>query len=340
MVTSRGVSSATARKEERPLSCLGELTKHPALNGRRSRSAESLQRVRQRFGNSEFLSGLPLAVFCAGSLARQEVGKKSDLDIFVTADSDRRLQSRLGEYSVIAELIHLNRELGFDEFSNDGQYLKIYFVDDLTRKTGSPTDDSENSFTTRMLMVLESEPLLHDERYERHVANVLEHYYRDHVGKKSFRPLFLLNDLLRYWRTLCLNYEERREDPSKPWRKKNVNLKFSRMVTVFGTVLPLVLNPAATAEDFVPLCRKRPLERLAGAIDRLEDARLNSEWPRILDIYEEFLEWKELDDVEEALQRGTLRESVRRNAEQLSMFLYSALTHDRIRPEFRRYLTL
>jgi predicted nucleotidyltransferase len=310
------------------------------LKARRSRSAETLQRVRQRFEKSSYLSALPLTVFAAGSLARHEVGKKSDLDIFVTADPSKDLQRRLSKHTVIAELIHINRELEFPEFSNDGEYLKIYFIDELTRRTGSPTDDSENSFTTRMLMVLESEPLLHDETYSRHLTTVLEHYYRDHVGKKSFRPLFLLNDLLRYWRTLCLNYEERREDPAKPWRKKNVNLKFSRMVTVFGTVLPLILQPAATAEELAPLCRKRPLERLAAGIDMLRDGSLAALWPRILDIYEEFLQWKEDDNVEQLLERGSLRELVRRNAEELSQYLYAALTHDRIRADYRRYLTL
>ena len=46
---------------------------------------------------------------------------------------------------------------------------------------------------------------------------------------------------------MCLNYELIRDDPKKPWRKKNINLKFSRMLTVFGTVLPIIAKPATTA---------------------------------------------------------------------------------------------
>lgn len=311
------------------------------MQQRRRNSIKQLRRVLREFTRSEFLSQAPIAIFCAGSLARQEVGTKSDLDVFVTGDgSDPRLRSRLSEYTLFAELIDLNRRLHLPEFSNDGQYLKIYPLEALQKLTGSPQDDSENLFTVRMLLVLESEPLLHPSDYERHLRAVLAHYYRDSAGKRSFRPLFLLNDLLRYWRTLCLNYEERRHDQSKPWRKKNVNLKFSRMVTVFGTVLPLVLRPEASVDEIFALCRQPPLLRLARALDVLNQPHLTRRWPELLDVYEEFLGWKEADNIEEHLESDEHKQIVRGHAEQLSVFLHSALTNERIPPEFRRYLVL
>ncbi|MGQ0591218.1 MAG: hypothetical protein ACT4QB_00840 [Gammaproteobacteria bacterium] len=168
----------------------------------------------------------------------------------------------------------------------------------------------------------------------------MELYYRDNKGKRSFRPLFLLNDLLRYWRTVCLNYEERRHDPSKPWRKKNVNLKFSRMMTVFSTVLPLIAKPVSSASELRELCSKTPLERLAFGLDLLQDQPLMNEWPEVLDIYETFLTWKDDDDVEKYLEEGDQKETVRSYAERFSAFLHKALTHPRIPMEYRRYLVL
>ena len=321
--------------------CTEALSEHAGLAARRSSSAKRLERVTQAFASNSFLRGLPITVFCAGSLARQEIGAKSDLDLFVTADQDATdLRSRLFEYTLFAELIAVNRELGFPEFSNDGQYLRLHFLDELITVTGSPRDDSDNRFTTRMLLVLESEPLLHRGRYDTHLRKVLSHYYRDNTSKRSFRPLFLLNDILRYWRTLCLNYEERRADPRKPWRKKNVNLKFSRMVTVFSTVLPLVLRPIESASDLFDLCGQSPLERLAAAVDWLGDEKLQAQWPEVLDLYEEFLVWKDDEDVEKYLEGGEQKEVVQRRARTLSEFLYAALTHDRIQPALRRYLVL
>jgi predicted nucleotidyltransferase len=85
------------------------LRQHPALGVRRARSIEKLQRVSEAFSASEFLADLPISVFCAGSLARQEIGLKSDLDVFVTADKDERLQRRLCEYTLFGELIALKQ---------------------------------------------------------------------------------------------------------------------------------------------------------------------------------------------------------------------------------------
>lgn len=321
--------------------CVLALMQHDGLSARRKRSAQQLHRVTHAFGASTFLEDLPISVFCAGSLARQEIGDHSDLDVFVTADRDSRLESRLCEYTLFAEVININnKELQLPEFSNDGQFLKLCFVDDLKRLTGAPTDDSENIFTTRMLLLLESVPVLHVETYQKHLKDIAEHYYRDDRGKRSFRPLFLINDLLRYWRTLCLNYEERRHDVTKTWRKKNVNLKFSRMVTVFGTVLPVTAQLTSTADELVELCQRPALERLAAAIDHLEDEDLARRWPAILDLYEEFLVWKEEQDVEQFLGDGRSKHRVRENAETLSLFLHDALTHARIKPELRRYLII
>ena len=315
------------------------LIEHPALKRRRTKSEEKLVDVRQCFNACDFLQGLSISVFCAGSLARLEFGCRSDLDVFVLADSSYFPHSRLQEYTLFAKLIQINN-LGFPTFSNDGEYLKVYNISDLKNRTGSRKDDSENLFTVRMLLMLESRPLIHSELYDTQLRGIVEHYYRDNKGKRSFRPLFLLNDILRYWRTLCLNYEERRHDLDRSWRKKNVNLKFSRMVTVFATILPLIAKPMTEVKDFFDLCQLSPLERLARGLSILGDAKLLPRWHHILNVYESFLTWKEDEDVEKYLQEGEHKERVRRFADDLSTFLYDALTHSGIYGEYRRYLVL
>ena len=122
---------------------------------------------------------------------------------------------------------------------------------------------------------------------------------------------------------MCLNYEERRHDVDWPFRKKNANLKFSRMLTVFGTVLPLIAEPADSVPKLASLCTKTPLERLATGLDLLGDEGLADRWPGILDVYEDFLSWKERADVEDFLTNQTT--AVNAQAEKLSAFLYDAL---------------
>ena len=320
--------------------CFDALQSHAALAERNRRSKARLGDVREALNESDLVRDKPLAIFCAGSLARMESGTKSDLDLFVTAKAGRHgeVRKHLFQIALFSELMAINGQLGFPPFSNDGEYLKVYFMEDLTSRTGSPRDDSENLFTTRMLLMLESQPIVHEDIYREHLRTILELYYRDRNAVSPFRPLFLLNDLLRYWRTMCLNYEERRHDADRPFRKKNVNLKFSRMLTVFATVLPLIARPADSVLKLENLCTKTPLERLATGLDLLGDEDLADRWLGILDVYEEFLSWKEKNDVEDFLTENAT--AVNARAEELSAFLYDALTHSNVPDEFRRRLIL
>lgn len=262
----------------------------------------------------------------------------SDLDIFLSTEDESLANSRLRSFELIAELIRVNEEEGFPPFSNDGQYLRTYLLSELERQTGSADDDGGNYFTVRMLMLLEAQPLLEAAGFRAQQRHLIEHYFRDGKGKKDFKPLFLLNDVLRYWRTLCLNYEQTRHDPTRRWRKKNVNLKFSRMVTVFGTVLPLICMEAEDVAPGADIWTVRPLERLAKGLDYLGDAGLLTRFPGFLDAYEEFLGWKEAEDIESQL--GTLRDQIDRQADLVSAFLYDALHHPKIPDRFQRFLVL
>lgn len=151
--------------------------------------------------------------------------------------------------------------------------------------------------------------------------------------------MFLLNDLLRYWRTLCLNYELIRDNPGRPWRKKNINLKFSRMLTIFGTVFPIItkqIHDVASAREFVKLS---PHRRFARGLDFLEDDDLNGRYGIFLNDYEKFLCLKEEMKDNQEFPENEL-DQVRDVTSRYSNFMYHALTHERIEPEYRRYLVL
>ena len=205
---------------------------------------------------------------------------------------------------------------------------------------GDPRDDSENLFTSRILLILESSPVCNRDLYDEHVRAVVKHYFRDYPDHKIFKPLFLLNDIIRYWRTLCLNYERIRNDQGRPWRKKNINLKFSRMLTVFGSVLPLVSMPVSTVEDFVMLSHLTPLERLAHGLDALADSSMHEEFAIFLDNYEQFLLWKEDPDVEAKMRDPQTKQDARERAHQFSSFLYHALSNSNISYEYRKFLVI
>lgn len=310
---------------------------HPLL-ARANSTTEKLKAIRKKFEeNKEIFADRLVTVFCAGSIGRKDSGKQSDLDLFVLANETI---SQLDTYHFFAQLIRINNELKYQEFSNDGEFLKVYQLKDLTSLTGSREEDSQNVFTARMLFLLESTPACNDLLYSKFLHDVISHYCRDEKeDDPSFKPLFLLNDLLRYWRTLCLNYERIRHDSNKPWRKKNVNLKFSRMLTVYGTVLPLITGAEHTRKEIFGLCKCSPLERLAIGLDKLNAPELKTEFSKFLENYEYFLKLKEEEEIRDDLE-SEKKKVLDVKAREFAAFLHSACMHPNIEEEYRRYLVI
>ena len=245
------------------------------------------------------------------------------------------------DIELLSELIFVNKELEFPEFSNDGMFLKVLSFPEMEKSIGHPRDDEKNLFTSRMLMLLESKPLYNDSLYASQLREIVGFYFRDDVNRRSFKPLFLLNDFLRFWRTLCLNYETVRIDETKPFRKKNINLKFSRMLTVFSTILPIISKHQCSKEDVLNLCEKNPLERLAVGLDDMGDSELLGRFNKFLDHYEFFLDIKEkMLEKEDTNIKKAEKDEINEVAIEFSDFLYDCLSHPKIQKIYRKYLVL
>lgn len=210
-----------------------------------------------------------LCIYATGSFGRREAGKNSDLDLFFVVDGNGEDIPNLTKTLIDADLIRLCTRLEYPEFSGDGEYLKIHTRSDLSQKIGDQNEDAENIFTARMLLFLESIPLHNDEVYNKTISECIRQYCRDHADHAvNFKPIFLVNDISRFWKTLCLNYESARtslkpEDKPKH-RVKNLKLKFSRMMTCYS-MLACLCDPTEgdSPEKLGKLVRMNPYERLA-----------------------------------------------------------------------------
>jgi hypothetical protein len=204
----------------------------------------------------------------------------------------------LDEICVKAELIKASRGEGFPEFSGDGEYLVHHTVHDLVAKLGTSDDDSQNTFTARMLLLLESRPLVGEEVYRQALDDVIAPYwgdYEDHA--EDFVPSFLANDILRMWRTFCVNYEARtkRDPPVKKAKRKlkNYKLKHSRLLTCYFALAYLLdvhrANGTVSPADARTMASLTPTERL----EQLASAQPANAGP-LVDVlirkYERFLE--------------------------------------------------
>jgi hypothetical protein len=275
----------------------------------RQRRALTEQRLSELTANLQAVGALEIAegracIYATGSLGRGEMSSRSDLDVFIVRD--RQAESpltNLDEIRLKARLIEESRKLGFPDFSDDGEYVKSYDIkSDFLNKLGGRSDDYDNVLTARLLLLLESRPVLGPDVYRRAIGDLISAYWRDFPqNSKNFLPVFLTNDILRFWKTLCLNYEERTgaaETDRGKRRLLNYKLKYSRLLTCYSAIIYLLVvlrleKGTVTTEKAFTMVETTPTKRLEWVAGAIPDVSASVD--RILQSYQGFLQTCEDD---------------------------------------------
>jgi hypothetical protein len=282
------------------------------LDRRRKYSTEKIIKLRNEFVGAEKFSSGRACVYATGSFGRLEASEHSDLDLFIAGKSEKvvradgsegvgekNLLNHLDEICVQAELIRVSRSFGFPEFSGDGRYIDHHSVYEFTNTLGTDKDDVANTFTARLLLLLESKPLLEDAVYDEIVMSVIDSYWRDYSDHQtSFMPAFLANDILRIWRTFCVNYEARTErepdDKKAKGKLKNYKLKHSRLLTCYSALLYLLAiykaQKSVAPRDALSMTKLTPVGRLEWLKDQSDLKGARDTIVKLLDQYDRFLE--------------------------------------------------
>lgn len=262
---------------------------------RAQHSKQRLDQLRNRIQEIDVLRDFPgLTIYGVGSYARLEASEHSDLDLFfLTSDALSEIdEPRTKSLRLFGEVIRIAQELSFPKFSNDCAYLEFLSTKDILQNLGNAKDDHQNYFTARMLLLLESHCLHNESSFETIVRGIIRSYFRDYPDHpETFWPLFLLNDIGRFWKTLLLNYEhKRRQAPNQSvpestktrQKVKNFKLQYSRLTTCFASVVALGSRSAPVTEEHVfQLTRLTPRERLESVKEHL---------PGVADAVDEVLE--------------------------------------------------
>jgi predicted nucleotidyltransferase len=303
---------------------MGEL-----LNRRRVETAQRIEDLRSELREAEARCADRACVYVTGSFGRGEISSYSDLDLFIAGKGNRNKPElrRLDEILTMADLIEATRALGIRDFSGEGEYLKHYTVRELVGALGTPEDDVENTFTARLLLLLESSPLVGKLVYQQITHEVIEAYWKDYEGHEGdFKPAFLANDVLRMWRTFCVNYEARtRREPEKEMAKrrlKNYKLKHSRLLTCYSALLYLLAvfskNKTVTPTDAQNMISLTPTRRLEWLLSQPELGDAHPSLRKLIAGYEEFLSNTDASDDDlvsrfmDKQKRETYRESASR----------------------------
>lgn len=275
------------------------------IDGRRQFSDDRFEQLQASLEKAPEICADRACIYATGSFGRREASSHSDLDLFIASLSyekdgvDRSYLSKLNEILLKAELIRASKELAFPEFSQDGRFLQHHTATRLIRSTGNQYDDAENTFTARLLLLLESRPLAGKDVHARIIDDVIERYWREFPDHSDcFMPAYLANDILRYWRTLCLNYEAATSEQSSRERAKrkikNYKLKHSRMLTCYSAVLYLLFiydrNRTVTPSEAQVMVSLTPTARVEFVANEMRGHDLAACIYEFIEKYERFLD--------------------------------------------------
>ena len=112
--------------------------------------------------------------------------------------------------------------------SEDGAFGEPVNRRDILANIGGD-DDSNRNITRRILLLLEGEWLFNKEGLQGFRREILERYIGEGMTDHQL-ALFLLNDIIRYYRTIAVDYEFKISGNGvpKPWATRNIKLVFSR----------------------------------------------------------------------------------------------------------------
>lgn len=190
------------------------------------------------------LFDLDYDVILFGSIARFEYSSQSDIDWTLLID---------GKADPIHYSVHkgIENELikeGFTEPGASGLFGQITFSQSLIHNIGGEFDTNHN-LTRRLLLLLESIPVQVHKGYssathERVIKNILNCYisndtsFNSKKGKQNKVPRFLLNDIIRLWRTMCVDFAYKQKDfDNAKWGLRNIKLRISRKMSYLKGLL-------------------------------------------------------------------------------------------------------
>jgi predicted nucleotidyltransferase len=193
------------------------------------------------------------SVVVYGSLAREEFTQGSDLDWTLLVDGQVNPQHQKDLLSIREKLSELGRSPG-----RERTFGKLTFSHPILHMIGGEDDTNANT-TRRVLLLLEACPVgRYKEAFYRVRKNILRRYLaEDHGltrkasnGDARWIPLFLLNDMARYWRTMTVDFAYKQWDRGNDgYALRSLKLGVSRkLIYASGLLACFWCDPAICKE--------------------------------------------------------------------------------------------
>lgn len=205
------------------------------------------------------LSSNVLTVALAGSFGRMEGSTSSDVDyIMVVQDTNDTDADRDKIHTAIAKF-------NLTPPNKAGIFSQPRTLDHLIAGMGGK-DESLDMLGKRMLMLLESKPLYDQAGYEAVLRVIFDKYVEYVTAEPEKDFVFLLNDLVRYFRSICVNYQSDFWRQNEKWPIRNLKLRHSRIL-MYGGLLALLGEASKYRQGKIEFLwehlRLTPMERFA-----------------------------------------------------------------------------
>ena len=271
----------------------------PNLSAARERTEAGLAERRAALAALEHSK--EASVVLMGSWGRGEVTAGSDDDFMVLVHGPERPEA--------APTVEAVGEVLNQQPSEDGPFAEPVFSENLVNDIGLDADSNRN-LTRRLLFLLESTPVSGSEDLYWAVRTEILDRYLDESVKPYHPPRFFLNDVVRYWRTICVDFAAKEWKGPEKWGIRNAKLRTSRKVLFASGLLPLLecfrLDDEGKIREFIEReLAMPPTDRIAKAFI---DNDAVDEGGRALGAYDEFLGRLHEEEFRGALEEVT-RES-------------------------------
>lgn len=199
----------------------------------------------------------------AGSLARKEASEASDLDlIVVTADKTNDTA-----HAVIEKWrSELCETLALEKHNPRGVFAAPLPLAKIQGSAGSENEPYARA-AIRVLTLLESDWIFNQDSHSTLVDKIVDEYSYDVKSDPRKNFVFLMNDVIRYFRTVCVNYQyTKSETEDGKWPIRNIKLRHSRVLMYFSMIAAIGLLSRDHSEQKIYALRNLielpPLKRL------------------------------------------------------------------------------
>lgn len=245
-------------------------------------------------------------VLVCGSYARREAAGPSDVDYFLVSNEESRdtLASRIWQRCHRKRLIGRINEVvvGLDlkKPSPGGPFANRSTRRSIVQNIGGANDSNAN-ITQRVLMLLEGDWLFNEKGFRSLRREILCTYVKDGVPDDQV-ALFLLNDIIRYWRTVCVDYEYKTTEEDKPWAIRNIKLVFSRKLIYASGLFSVALTAGRSRESKIKCLEELfdlpPLNRIVHVCGKASTAQMVRCYEVFLDRISNDADRKHLESLE------------------------------------------